>query len=83
LNHGCKRDLKKQGFEQKVTKETKGKSPAEFGGWTKHRKLRMVLAMADATRAQGRLLKQAESFPNSSVPLLPSVQNEIETMHMP
>jgi PD-(D/E)XK nuclease superfamily len=32
----CKQDLNNQDFEQKATKETKGKSPAEFGGCTKH-----------------------------------------------
>jgi hypothetical protein len=63
LNHGCKQDLNKQDFEQKATKGTKGKSPAEFGGWTRHRKVRMVSTMADGARAEGPLLKQAETSP--------------------
>ena len=32
----CEQDLNNQDFEQKATKETKGKGPAEFGGCTKH-----------------------------------------------
>ena len=59
----CKQDLNNQDFEQKATKETKGKSPAEFGGCTKHGKVGMVSTMADGARAEGLLLKQAKTSP--------------------
>ncbi len=50
-------------FEQKATMATKGKSSAEFGGRTSHRKVRTVSTIADDADAdaQGQSLRQAES----------------------
>jgi len=44
-------------------RKRRGKSRAEFRGWTNQGKVRMVSTIADATRGQGRLLKQAETSP--------------------